>query len=301
MIPAFNCGSYLSETLLSVLEQAPGPGLMQITVVDDASTDQDVEDLVRTTGQGRIEYIRQLKNVGSLQNFNTCINQARGRYVHILHSDDRVLPGFYAALEDLFLKNPEAGACFTRYRFIDEKGGELALSAREATVDGVLEQWLERIASQQRIQYVAIAVRRRVYEELGGFFGVTYGEDWEMWVRVASRFPFAYSQEVLAEYRMHSNSISGEKFLTGQNTRDLLWVMQTIQPYLPLECRSSVWTASTAYYSNYGLSIANTLWRDQGNKRAAHLQMMEALHLCWNPSVLWKVLKLYTAILFDRR
>ena len=165
MIPAFNCGAYLAETLLSVLEQDFSPEVMQITVVDDASTDIDVEKLVRTIGQGRIEYIGQLENVGSLRNFNTCVNQARGRYVHLLHCDDRVLPGFYSALEELFLQNPEAGACFTRYRYINEKGEELALSPMEAVSDGILKRWLERIASQQRIQYVAIAVRRRVYEE----------------------------------------------------------------------------------------------------------------------------------------
>jgi len=31
-----------------------------------------------------------------------------------------------------------------------------------------------------------MVVKREVYEKLGGFYGVEYGEDWEMWVRIAA-------------------------------------------------------------------------------------------------------------------
>ena len=37
MIPTFNCAGHLGEALRSVLAQAPGPDVMQIEVVDDAS------------------------------------------------------------------------------------------------------------------------------------------------------------------------------------------------------------------------------------------------------------------------
>src|ERR1700759_1744825 len=71
MVPVYNCGSYLPQALRSILQQDPGPALMQIEVVDDCSTDIDVEELVRTIGKGRIVYYRQPENVGSLRNFET--------------------------------------------------------------------------------------------------------------------------------------------------------------------------------------------------------------------------------------
>ena len=46
MIPVYNCSSYLPSTLQSVLEQDPGREVMQIEVVDDASSDADVSALV---------------------------------------------------------------------------------------------------------------------------------------------------------------------------------------------------------------------------------------------------------------
>ena len=47
MIPTYNCANYLRETLTSVLTQDPGVELMQIEVVDDHSTKDDPEAVVR--------------------------------------------------------------------------------------------------------------------------------------------------------------------------------------------------------------------------------------------------------------
>src|SRR5277367_1859957 len=85
MIPVYNCSQYLTNNILSVLAQDPGAERMQIEVVDDCSTDTDVESLVQEIGKGRVKYFRQHENVGSLRNFETCINRATGRYIHLLH------------------------------------------------------------------------------------------------------------------------------------------------------------------------------------------------------------------------
>src|SRR5688572_18282566 len=98
MIPAYNCAGFLVEAINSVLVQDPGEKIMQIQVVDDYSTDTDVRQLVQDVGRGRIEYFRQPQNVGSVRNFETCLNRSRGRIIHLLHADDKVKPGFYKKL-----------------------------------------------------------------------------------------------------------------------------------------------------------------------------------------------------------
>jgi glycosyltransferase involved in cell wall biosynthesis len=113
MIPAYNCLIYLQETIESVLAQDPGPAHMQIAVVDDYSTDGDVAALVQAVGKNRVDYYRQPVNVGSLRNFETCLNLAIGQWVHLLHGDDRIAPGFYIEIAALFRQHPEAGAAFT--------------------------------------------------------------------------------------------------------------------------------------------------------------------------------------------
>ncbi len=56
-----------------------------------------------------------------------------------------------------------------------------------------------------------------MYENLGAFYGVDYGEDWEMWVRIARHYPVAYTPQVLAAYRLHAASISGRSYASAKN------------------------------------------------------------------------------------
>src|SRR4028119_1354018 len=110
MIPAYNCSGFLRETIKSVLANFSEFSNVQIEVVDDKSTDEDVEKLVHEMGKDKIAFFQQATNVGSLRNFETCINRARGYWIHILHGDDKVEKGFYAEIESLFVAHPEAGA-----------------------------------------------------------------------------------------------------------------------------------------------------------------------------------------------
>ena len=165
MIPVYNCAAFLADALSGVLAQDPGPAHMQIEVVDDASTDADVEALVLVLGQGRVGYYRQPRNVGSLRNFETCLNRSTGYLVHLLHGDDRVKPGFYQKMAELLYTYPQAGAAACHYTTIDEAGRLFGVPVRLAQADGLLDNWLVRLAERQRLQYVATVVRRSVYEK----------------------------------------------------------------------------------------------------------------------------------------
>jgi glycosyltransferase involved in cell wall biosynthesis len=296
MIPVYNCAGYLAETLMSVLRQDQGAAVMQIEVIDDGSTDADVEALVKVIGKGRIECFRQRQNVGSLRNFHTCIERARGHLVHILHADDLAGEGFYSAMQTLFENHPSIGAGFCRYSYIDENGRTLFHQQPEMDHPGVLENWLEQIGERQRIQYVAMVVRREVYEQLGGFYGVEYGEDWEMWVRIASRYQTGYVPGILAQYRRHYASISGKSFLSGRNMAALGFVMEKIQGHLPADKRSRILAQSRGFYAHYAIRIANTLWKEFKHKRGASAQAMAAWSMSKDVGLLFKIIKLYTRI-----
>ena len=82
LIPTHNCAHYLRETLASILAQDPGEASMEIIVVDDHSTKEDPEAVVKEFGQGRVQFIRQEKNVGKVKNYETGLKASRGRYIH---------------------------------------------------------------------------------------------------------------------------------------------------------------------------------------------------------------------------
>ena len=67
MIPTYNCSKYLKQALESVLIQDPGIEKMQIEVVDDNSTDENVEELVNAIGRRKSNIlISNRKIAGSL-------------------------------------------------------------------------------------------------------------------------------------------------------------------------------------------------------------------------------------------
>jgi glycosyltransferase involved in cell wall biosynthesis len=277
MIPVFNAGAHLTDAMRSVLTQDRGRGEMQIAVVDDASTDIDVARLVEQLAGDRVEYHRQSQNVGSVQNFNISIALSRGRLVHLLHADDRVLPGYYSKMEALLASYPQAGAGFSGVRNIDDQGAVTSVEPSYAPAEGILEDWLRTIAAAPRTQFAATTVRRSVYEALGGYFGVSYGEDWEMTVRIASRYPVAYTPHVLAEYRSHAGSITRDKVRSGANLTDMAWVVDTIQGYLPDSERNELRSQAETSCARLALHYAGRLWHFEGDSEASNRQLDGAL------------------------
>lgn len=276
MIPAYNSGRHLRTALSSVLAQDPGPDQMQIEVVDDASTKNDPEAVVQELGRGRVDYFRQPENVGHTRNFETCIRRANGRLIHLLHGDDFVRLGFYQRLQKGFEERPDIGGAFCRYVAVDEEGSELKIAAKEAQEPGVLQDWLLRIATGQRLQTPCMVVRREVYEHLGAFDERLRGaEDWEMWVRIAAHYPVWYEPGALAGYRMHLKSKSQRALRTGANVPELRKAIQINRAYLPPEHADRI--TRTAYRKcakaslrrSYRLSKSGDLEGGRAQRRAA--------------------------------
>lgn len=291
MIPVYNCSHYLKETLEAVLEQDPGADQMQIEVVDDCSTDANVADLVMQIGKGRVDYFRQPVNVGSLRNFETCLNRSRGKYIHLMHGDDKVKKGFYAEMQKVFEMFPEAGAAFCAHEHIDNNGHIKFRKQLETDRPSILKNWLPLLAEAQRVQYIAMVVKRSVYEHLGGFFGVVYGEDWEMWARIAKHYPIAYSPKNLAQYREHDLSISSDSFITGKNLQDIKTVIEIIMSYLPEEDRKRKKKRAEKRFAYYSLNRRKHQWQRNKDIQPRYKYFFNLWKMHIDPKLLIKSLK----------
>ncbi|MEB3310434.1 MAG: glycosyltransferase [Snowella sp.] len=258
MIPTYNCANYLRETLTSVLSQDLGPEVMQIEVIDDCSTKDDPQAIVEEIGKGRVGFYRQPQNVGHTRNFEACLKRSRGHLVHLLHGDDCVREGFYQKMQKAFEIQPEIGAAFCRPMLIDENSHWQRILEIEQQKSGVLDSWLEKIATEQRILTPSIVVRRDVYEVLGGFDSrLSWSEDWEMWVRIAANYPIWYETEPLALYRRHSSSNTDLYEKTGENIRDLIRAINIIQSYLPENISKETFKKSKKLVALQSLGLAN--------------------------------------------
>jgi len=292
MIPTYNCADYLRKTLAAVLAQDPGPELMQIEVVDDCSTNNNPAAVVAELGKNRVQFFRQSKNLGVTKNFDTCLERSQGHLVHILHGDDLVLEGFYSKMQNAFEQQSDIGAAFCRQIFIDDEGNQLALSDLEQDKSGILNNWLERLASEQRIMTPSIVVRREAYEKLGGFDQrLICSEDWEMWVRIAANYPIWYEVEPLAAYRMHNNSNTGRHIRTGEDMRYTRKAISIFKTYLPLTIAERVSKQARETYALSALDMAHSLLAKQDIK-AALVQMKEALQFTFSARVVRRAIGL---------
>ncbi|MFB2838108.1 glycosyltransferase family 2 protein [Floridanema evergladense] len=287
MIPTYNCARYLRETLTSVLSQDLGSDVMQIEVIDDCSTEDDLEQVVKELAGDRVVFYQQPKNVGHTKNFQTCLERSRGKLIHLLHGDDCVRDGFYRKMQQAFEQNSEIGASFCRWIFMDERSHWQSITALEQPESGILSNWLEKLAQMQTISTPSIVVRREVYERLGGFdHRLSWTEDWEMWTRIAANYSMWYEVEPLALYRVHSASNTGRYKQTGENIQDVRRSIEIIKSYLPETSADRVVKKTRENWALITLESASRMLIE-GNIADTVIQMREGLKFSQSMRVIW--------------
>lgn len=293
MIPTRNPGDHLQEALESVLAQDPGPEQLQLCVLDDASDGDTVERTVDRCGADRVALCRHAHPLGIAGNWNACIEHSRGIWVHILHQDDRVLPGFYERLGRANEVTPRVGAAFSRNVLIDDAGAQFGVSPLHRETAGIHEGWLTRIAVSNEAQCAATVVRRSTYEAIGGFRSdLPFALDWEMWVRIAAHFQVYYEPRPLAAFRVHDANETARLCERAENVADLLRAIDVIARHLPPGQRDGLVAKARGACVDHALGTA---WRllDSGHRAAARAQLDAVLAL--SPALRFqpRVLRLY--------
>jgi glycosyltransferase involved in cell wall biosynthesis len=271
MLPTFEPDDKLLVALRSVLSQAGPPAAMQITVVDDGSTPGRVQRLVHAADPtGRVELVAHPQRLGLAGNWNRAIALARGELVHLLHQDDLVRPGFYAAIDRGLRAAPHAGMAFCRSRIVDGEGRVLKSSSRLRWFAGLLPDWLPVIAERQRIQTPAAVVRRATYECVGGYRAdLSQTLDWEMWVRIAGGHAVWYEPRCLAAYRRHAGNESARLFASGGLWPDVIRAIEIHARTLPESIRETTLRASARWHAASALRTAERLLAAGDVERAA--------------------------------
>ncbi len=259
MIPTFDPNlEHLAQTLTSVLAQDPGGADMEIAVIDDHSCEVDPRGCLSPSLRDRISWFRQEAHVGIAGNWNTCISSARGQWVHILHQDDMVRPGFYARLRDGIGRAPAAGAAFCRDVVIDADGQEELAQVLVRDTPGLIDDWIEHVFVELHMRAPAVVVRRSVYETLGGFSpDLQYALDWDMWKRIASsKYRLWYEPAKLACYRRHSGSASFGFMRSGSNIAEIRRSIELSEPMLDPAIAAEVTRRARATYARYAAQSA---------------------------------------------
>ncbi|MBD2449489.1 glycosyltransferase family 2 protein [Nostoc sp. FACHB-152] len=203
LIPAYNAMNYLPETIENVLSQTFTD--FEVIVVNDGSADE-TERWVSQIKDPRVKLITQ-ENQGLAGARNTGIAHAKGEYITFLDADDLWEPTKLEKQLRVMEENPEVALVYTWVAFIDEMGkptGRVFKNQAEGDV------W-QKLTEHNIVESGSVAmVRRSCFEDIGLFdrnLG-SYLEDWDMWLRIASRYSFKVVKEPLVYYRQLSGSAS---------------------------------------------------------------------------------------------
>jgi glycosyltransferase involved in cell wall biosynthesis len=258
MIPTYNARvEYLEQALRSVLAQNIGADRMQIEVIDDCSTDVDVEAAVHKIAGNRVRIRRSSVNKGLAGCWNACIEHSHGRWVHILHQDDWVLPGFYARFEELIDTVPEIDAAVARYLHADHGGHWTSIAPLLMRTPGELRDFATIAAQWVPMQCCSAIVKRSTYERVGGYRNdLPYVLDWEMWCRIAASGRWGYVPQVGAVYREHGESETTRLRKAGKTHRGILEGGRIARSLFPASLQIRTASAFRNTFSSYILQEA---------------------------------------------
>jgi tetratricopeptide (TPR) repeat protein/glycosyltransferase involved in cell wall biosynthesis len=280
IIPVLNRPEYFPECLASLLAQWIGREDMEILVLDNGSN-PPLFEIPHGFGKGIIRYYRFPKTVPLQQNWNTAVALSRGQWIHLLHHDDYVLPGFYARLKASLENCSESvGAAFTGYENIDENR-EVVFSQEHDLGEyrGVVKDWVQRIGVSCPLSPPSVVIRRLAYEQLGGYkLDLPYTCDWEFYKRVAVFYDWWYEPGILAHYRQHSNSVTIAETMDGSCGAAHRRAIEMSQSYLPVEYCAAITAKSRVFHFEWCLKRAIIPLRF-GNLEGVFQLIQEALKI----------------------
>lgn len=202
IIPTFNRKEQIGRAIRSVLNQIYQD--FEIIVVDDCSTD-NTEEVVKSFRDNRIICISHDRNRGGSASRNTGIRASRGKYVAFLDSDDEWLPEKLNMQMTIFRDDPDCGAVYTDIQHV-HGNNSLVVHHRSFSEKNLLR---ELLISNVIGTASSVVVRRECFDTLGLFDEeLPSCQDWDMWIRIATRYRFRRVPVPLVIYHLDGVRIS---------------------------------------------------------------------------------------------
>ncbi|MGL4503477.1 MAG: glycosyltransferase family 2 protein, partial [Planktothrix sp.] len=184
VIPAYNAQETIQKTIESVLNQTVQD--FEIIVVNDGSTDSTL-DAVSQIHDPRIR-VFSYPNSGAASTRNQGFKHSSGEYIAFLDADDLWANNKLELQLKALQNNPQAAVAYSWTDYIDESG-EFLRPGTHVTKNGnvypalLVQNFLESGSNP--------LIRREAFAEVGGFDpSLLGGQDTDLYIRLAARYPF---------------------------------------------------------------------------------------------------------------
>ena len=192
IMPTYNCGKYISESIQSVINQTYTK--WELIIVDDCSTD-DTKDIIKLFHDNRICYVMNEKNKGAAISRNLALSIAKGEWIAFLDSDDIWKCNKLEKQISFMKKNNYSFTC-TYCEYIDEESNFL----------GKIDMCPKHITKFMNYMYNWIGALTVMYH-----VPLKKRNDYALWFEVFKQADCYCLAEVLAMYRVRNQSVSHDK------------------------------------------------------------------------------------------
>jgi glycosyltransferase involved in cell wall biosynthesis len=212
-IPMYNTGKYVIEAIESVFNQSLQD--FEILVYDDASTDGTLEMVkLNYANNPKVRIIEGKVNLQVTYARNSLLENARGEFVAFLDSDDLMFKDALATCLKYFRGRANVGLICTEYEKIDEAG------------EFISKGWSPSVIDRNSLFYGNIFTHMRVFRlrdwnrsrkwNHREILNYTYGEDWDLCMKLAEVCDFDRVPSVLYKYRVRGSSITNSNLLSNK-------------------------------------------------------------------------------------
>ncbi|GAW86828.1 conserved hypothetical protein [Bathymodiolus platifrons methanotrophic gill symbiont] len=234
IIPAYNSQDFILDAIKSIQRQTHA--VDEIIIIDDGSVD-NTQFIVQNLGIANIKYIRQ-ENQGPSSARNRGIKIAQGDWLAFLDADDQWL-------EDKIEKQLEALALSPELHLIAGDMQEIGIDNKVITQSvlakhNLLQKFqtnqsraiknaLAELVQKNFIPTGTVLVKRATLIESGMFNNlIHFGEDLELWAKIAAKHPITCMPDILMLRRLHEQNATSS---TTPMLIDLVTVMQSIRKH----------------------------------------------------------------------
>jgi len=219
-MPTRGRGPYIRDALESILSQTFTD--WRLVISENGPRSQELATFLEPyLADPRVEYQTTGVDLGLVGNHNRVIQQGDAPYVAILHDDDIWESRFLERRVAFLDEHDDVGFVFGLFHTIDERG-EVIARAKPQVPPGRNEPEVvfRKLMGRNIIGMPTIVVRRSAYHAVGAEFAPDIPMiDYEMWCRIAARFPVGFLPVADASWRWHSRQTSqrvagwGERWL----------------------------------------------------------------------------------------
>ena len=191
IIPTYNRASFILRTIESVLAQSYTN--FEVIIVDDGSTD-DTKSVVENLKEERLHYLWK-KNGERAAARNFGVKQAKGKIITFIDSDDLFYPNHLEVANKFIAINPNTDIFHLAYEMRESESNNLIRQYNHRSGD--LNQL---ILKGNILSCIGVFLKKEIaikhpFNENRNLSGT---EDWLLWLQLAARYSFQYSNEITA-------------------------------------------------------------------------------------------------------